>query len=288
MLRLDPAFPPLWRSTTVLQFGARAIAVVDDPEPWQQRLIRELESGIPEAALDPVAVAFGAPERAADGFVRRIARVLLSEPGNARPVVLQMPDGFPRAHAQIVVRALECAGLIVEEATWFGAPEEAAPDAAPVVVLAHHIVEPRRSAALMAGDVAHVPLVFTGDTAEVGPLVVPGRSPCLACIAAHRRDADPAWPQLAAQLIGRRPPAVGDALAIEAAIVAARLISEGEQNPQRPSGRSLTLYENSLHRSMRAHRPHAMCQCRSLAGIETAGARGSLATMTERALAQPA
>jgi len=288
MLRLDPAFPPLWRSTTVLQFGARAIAVVDDPEPWQQRLIRELESGIPEAALDPVAVAFGAPERAADGFVRRIARVLLSEPGNARPVVLQTPDGFPRAHAQIVVRALECAGLIVEEATWFGAPEEAAPDAAPVVVLAHHIVEPRRSAALMAGDVAHVPLVFTGDTAEVGPLVVPGRSPCLACIAAHRRDADPAWPQLAAQLIGRRPPAVGDALAIEAAIVAARLISEGEQNPQRPSGRSLTLYENSLHRSMRAHRPHAMCQCRSLAGIETAGARGSLATMTERALAQPA
>ena len=36
------------------------------------------------------------------------------------------------------------------------------PDAAPVVVLAHHVVEPRRAAALMARDIPHVPLVFTG------------------------------------------------------------------------------------------------------------------------------
>ena len=76
MLRLDPAFPPLWRSATTLQFGTEAVVVIDDPSTWQQRLIRELEGGIPDAALDPVAQALGAPADAAEAFVRRIRRAL--------------------------------------------------------------------------------------------------------------------------------------------------------------------------------------------------------------------
>ena len=68
MLRLDPAHPPLWRSDTVLQFGADAVAFVHDPEPWQQRLLHELARGIPEDALEPVAEAFGAPERRGRGL----------------------------------------------------------------------------------------------------------------------------------------------------------------------------------------------------------------------------
>jgi hypothetical protein len=34
----------------------------------------------------------------------------------------------------------------------------------------------------------------------VGPLVPPAGSPCLNCLDLHRRDCDPAWPALAAQL----------------------------------------------------------------------------------------
>jgi hypothetical protein len=43
--------------------------------------------------------------------------------------------------------------------------------------------------------------------AIVGPLVPPSGSPCLNCVDLHRRDRDPAWPALAAQLsTGAQPP----------------------------------------------------------------------------------
>jgi hypothetical protein len=38
----------------------------------------------------------------------------------------------------------------------------------------------------------------------IGPFVLPGRTPCLRCVELTRGDRDPAWPVLAAQLIGER------------------------------------------------------------------------------------
>ena len=288
MLRLDPAHPPLWRSATSLQFGADAVAVIEDPEPWQQRLIRELEDGIPDAALDPIAIALGAPQDAAGAFIRRIARALSSPPARPQRVTLQSPDGFPRDRIHLVADALAAAGAEIAESTWFGAPHEQVTSGGPVVVLAHHLVEPRRVAALMAGDVPHVPLIFTGSGAEIGPFVRPGTTPCLACVAAHRRDADPAWPHVAAQLLGRPAPAVSRAMVVEASLVTARLVSEAERHRGRPRCHSLILRADSLHRSMHAHRPHAECRCRSLAGIATADVPAFPATTTATALARPA
>ena len=229
-------------------------------------------------------MALGAPENAAEAFVRRIARALCP-PATPRPrIALQSPHGFPRERLDLVAESLGAAGVDVSPITWFGAPAERVEASAPVVVLAHHVVEPRRAAALMSGDIPHVPLVFTASGAEIGPFVVPGRTACLACLAAHRCDADPAWPLLVAQLLGRPAPAASRAMVIEASFVTARLISEaGRQRP-----RSLTLRADSLHRSMRAHRPHAECRCRSLAGIATAAAPAFLATTTSTELARPA
>jgi hypothetical protein len=288
MLRLDPAFPPLWRSATTLQFGAQAVVVIDDPSPWQQRLIRELEGGIPDAALDPVAQALGAPPDAGEAFVRRIRRALARPDPQPLQICLQTPDGFPRARAAAVAEALVSAGMDVSEVTWFGAPGELVRAQVPVVVLADHIVEPRRTAALMGADVPHVPLVFTGTGAEIGPYVAPGRTPCLACLAAHRRDADPAWPHLAAQLLGLPAPRVGAALTIEASFVTAHLLIDAVRRPRRLRSCSVMLREDSLHRWTRAHLPHAACRCRSLGGTATADVRAFPATTTATECAQPA
>lgn len=288
MLRLDPAFPPLWRSATTLQFGADAVAIVDDPAPWQQRLVHELTRGIPDDALEPVAAAFGAPDGAARDFVRRIRRALAAEPQDVAAVVLHVPTGFPAALADAVARSLDSSGLEVTLLPWCDAPGEDVPRTAPVVALAEHVLHPRRAALLMAGDVPHLPVVFTATGAEIGPYVRPGRTACLACVAAHRRDADPAWPLIVSQLIGRPLPRVDAALAGEAGIVAARLVSEGERRERAQSTHSLTLRAGSLHRTARAHRPHAECRCLSLSGSEKAGGPAVLAPTTARAYAQPA
>lgn len=48
----------------------------------------------------------------------------------------------------------------------------------------------------------HLPVVVRETTAVIGPLVLPGRTPCVRCVELTRGDRDPVWPVLAAQLVG--------------------------------------------------------------------------------------
>jgi bacteriocin biosynthesis cyclodehydratase domain-containing protein len=48
----------------------------------------------------------------------------------------------------------------------------------------------------------HLSITAFGDRGVIGPLVEPGRTSCLTCHHLHMRDADPAWPLLAAQRAG--------------------------------------------------------------------------------------
>ncbi|RBY74340.1 thiamine biosynthesis protein ThiF [Geodermatophilus sp. TF02-6] len=57
--------------------------------------------------------------------------------------------------------------------------------------------------------VPHLVATVRGETGVVGPLVVPGVTSCLRCADLHRRDADPRWPALAAQLTAEDAPPAG-------------------------------------------------------------------------------
>jgi hypothetical protein len=57
--------------------------------------------------------------------------------------------------------------------------------------------------------IPHLVATVRGQTGVVGPLVVPGATSCLRCGDLHRRDADPRWPRLAAQLTATDPPPSG-------------------------------------------------------------------------------
>jgi hypothetical protein len=64
-------------------------------------------------------------------------------------------------------------------------------------------------AGLQRAGVPHLVATVRGQTGVVGPFVVPGATSCLHCADLHRRDADPRWPGLAAQLTAGEPPASG-------------------------------------------------------------------------------
>ena len=287
MLRIDPAHPPLWRTATSLQFGVEAVAVVADPTVWQQRLVHELERGLPDNAAVPFAVAAGASSRAAEAFLALIDAALLRADPPAPPVVLQAAGEIPSEQLDVVRRALSATGCAVADAHPFDQPGGTIRDAAPVVVVAHGVVPPAFAAALMAHDRPHLPLVLGPGMADVGPLITPGRTACLACMSAERRSADPAWPALAAQLLGRRLDDVDASVLWESGIVAGRMLTSSAHRPGE-HGHSMTLRAGSLHRALRVHRPHEDCHCRSLAGTATAGAPAPHAPTTPRAFAQPA
>ncbi|HEX6870532.1 MAG TPA: TOMM precursor leader peptide-binding protein [Micromonosporaceae bacterium] len=67
------------------------------------------------------------------------------------------------------------------------------------------LVGPRNPATLTAlrmssRGLVHLAVMVRDGAVVVGPLVHPGRTPCLHCLDLHRQDRDPAWSEVAAQL----------------------------------------------------------------------------------------
>jgi hypothetical protein len=281
MLRLDPAYPVLWRTPSTVQFGLDPAAIIEDPEPWQLRLIDELGRGIPDSAVDPVAMVFGAPEGAGARFVQEVARVVR---GDDRPSAhrarLAVPAVLAETTRAALVGALTSAGVTLDT----GETDASTP----VIVVAHHVVDPRRVAPFMAGDIPHLPIVLGADRIEVGPYVTPGRTACLSCVGAHRLDRDPHWQALASQLTTHPPAVIADSRIVEAGLVAARLLSDAARHPRRQAHRSIELLPREVQPRVRVHRPHARCGCRSLKGIGTAGDPARLAPTSSSASAVPA
>lgn len=284
MLRLNPAHPPLWRDATTVQFGLDDLARLEDPQPWEQRLLDDLARGIPETALTGLLVARRIRRAQADAFFAEIQPVLERTPEPPR-IVLQTTPDLDEAASRAVAAALERAGASVRIARWTPFVRTPVDAGETAVVLAAHLVEPRRAAALVSDDVRHVPLVFDGGGATVGPVIEPGVTACLACDAAHARDADPSWPVVASQLVGRGC-IIDPDLAVEAARVAAQLVTAPATTP----ARSVRLRADVPNRVWRVHPPHEDCGCRSLEGSATASAPSvpGRATSSATGFARPA
>ncbi|UGT45538.1 TOMM precursor leader peptide-binding protein [Nocardia yamanashiensis] len=79
-----------------------------------------------------------------------------------------------------------------------------AADPPDLVVLTDALMpEPGLIRDLMRERVPHLSLCIRDGHGVIGPLVLPGETSCLRCADLHRRDRDPDWPLLAAQLLGR-------------------------------------------------------------------------------------
>lgn len=280
MLRLASSTPPLWRTDSTVQLGADSPVRLPELTPWQERLLDELTVGIPDAMLDPLARSLGADPGEAQDFVDRIGGALQHPAGDLPSVRLELPADTGHDDERSLVAALTAAGLRPRQTTRWS---EARPDPSETVIaVSNRLTSPHRAGRLMAGDVTHLPIELAGDRVSIGPLVVPGVTACLACRNAHRRDRDPSWPQLAAQLLGRAAVPTDPALLVEAAAVAVRLLRAGACDP----APSVTLSAGDGRRLWRAHRPHPACLCRSPGGTSTVAASPPPTTAT--ACAQPA
>lgn len=265
MLRLASSSPPLWRTPSSVQLGADDPRPLEAVSPWQERLLDALVTGIPDARLRPLARELGATDTDADEFLARIARALEPSPAPAPAVRVEVPHDMARDQVEALLSALASAGVRVSEVAPWALP----PGREPILLVASRLVDPHRAARLMADDVPHLAVELAGDRSTVGPFVRPGRSACLSCLHSHRRDADPQWPLVAAQLLGRSCTQTDPLVLVESAVVAAHLLRSGETD------RSVVISAGDARREWRAHRPHPRCLCRSPEGTSTADAPGA-------------
>ncbi len=268
MIRLDSAHPPLWREDGRVQFGAPAVALAPIAAPWVDVVVASLVGGTSRAEVRALARLHGAGEGDIEAFLTAVVPALARRHRHA-PIAVQTADDLP---ARVVRAVLAAFAARTPVRHWAGDATEAVPVATRVVVLAAHRVDPRRVSGLMRDDITHVPLVLDGASATIGPVVVPGRTACLACLDAVHRGDDPEWTTVVSQLLARPRPAVDVALAAEAGRAARFLVSA----PIGESTRSLRLRADSFRRAWALHRPSEDCRCRSLGGNETEHAPSDL------------
>jgi hypothetical protein len=134
--------------------------------------------------------------------------------------------------------------------------------------------DPLVSAYHRAGQ-PHLVATVRGETGVVGPLVVPSRTACLRCGELHRRDAEPRWPELAAQLTaGDAPPSGSTVTCLLTAVTAAVEVLAYLDRAGAPVvlDAALEIRPPELLPRLRRWGPHPSCGCRAGA---TAAARGA-------------
>jgi hypothetical protein len=120
-------------------------------------------------------------------------------------------------------------------------------------------------AGLHRSGVPHMIAAVRENTGVIGPLVVPGRTGCLHCGDLHRRDADPRWPRLAAQLTAGEPPASGATVTclLTAVVAAVQVLAflDGRTAPAAVDA-TLEIAPPDLLPRLRRWPPHPSCDCR--------------------------
>jgi hypothetical protein len=112
-------------------------------------------------------------------------------------------------------------------------------------------------------SLAHLLIEERDDIVLIGPLVPPSGSPCLRCLDLHRRDRDPAWPTLVAQLATSidSAPTISTAttlIAVGVAVAQVLAYLDGDDAPT--IGASIEVGPPSTLRR-RSWGPHPRCDC---------------------------
>lgn len=273
ILRLDPRIPIVWRTPTSVQLGIDPPVVrIDDVSEDQERLLAALSVGVSRDGL-AVITRCRPDERAR--LLRQVAPALLTTTRVGEPATIAVSGSDSLVSA--VSGVLAGSGLRTLVAADSAELSETAPDLA--VIAGHHVLAPEAHGTWLRRDVPHLPLVLGDAAAVVGPLIEPGAGPCLTCLELHRTDADPAWPAIASQLLGRRSRAESAVLVTEAAAAVGRLVLDRLREGQAAVtsiGTALRIDAVTGSRSVRQWHPHPRCGCLGIGSlVATAGRRGT-------------
>lgn len=220
---------PARRSTTVVIEGATRVGT-------------PLAAALAASGIGRVSVRDTGLARAGDAVVGG-----LTAADEGRPRSLAAADAVRRASPLTDLRPL---------------PSGSSPD---LVVLARPwAASDPLAAAVHRSGVPHLVATVRGGTGVIGPLVVPGVTSCLRCADLHRRDADPGWPSLAAQLTSTEPPPSGSTVTclLTAATAALQVLAylDGSGAPV-TLGATVELRPPDLVPRVRRWPAHPACDC---------------------------
>ena len=262
---LRPGAALVRRDARHLQVGTAPGIVVPD-RPGLAELLRLLD-GVRDLARIEELVARDLPDLVADvaDLLARLraagAVVDASEIAAARRPSSARPIGFISSGGTSELVAATRAVLVSA-----GVDDLASPDPEVLVIVSYG--EAARSVFEQAVQLGldHLPVVIDEDRVRIGPLVRPGRTPCMTCHDLHRADWDPAWSAIVPQLGRRLPPVqpsglTGLAMHAAAVEIAAEVSALLDERPLRTAGRCLVVGPAHDHRTTWPVAFHHRCTC---------------------------
>jgi hypothetical protein len=273
--QIDPALAVVWRSPHELQIGApEPCVVVERPDRLRLDLVHLLRRGASVAALESVATALGGGTEDVADLLGLLAPSLTTAdrptcaPAASKPIVVVGSDGS----ATTLTGALGLLGYPVIRAS-AGEPLQLETPRRPrlVVLVEPRVIAPALHLPLLRRDLPHLPVVSGDRHIALGPLVIPGETACLRCLDLARRDADEAWPAIAAQLLTQPPPPPDPRLELMAISSAARAIDALLAHDRATLAGVVELIPRDGGRPRRVPVAfHPECGCRVPGGIATA------------------
>ncbi|MDU1224051.1 hypothetical protein [Varibaculum cambriense] len=130
------------------------------------------------------------------------------------------------------------------------------------VAVSSYLTNPAWAKACINSGVPHLPIIKRETEIEVGPLFIPGRTCCLHCQHLAKRDADPEWPRIAAQLACADPVMADTSLTEYATAFAVReILNYLSGLPLSLTGASWIFNLADPLPQLRQWQPHPQCGC---------------------------
>jgi hypothetical protein len=234
------------------------LARLDDVPEGVDHLLHALVVGTDRPALAHLAARHRIPAEAVAALLAAVGPALLADRRESPAAVQVLVDG-PEDLRDLLTARLDAEPV--------PSPSEVVLGRALVVVTAHHVIAPARTVAWLAADVPHLGVVFGDQAVRVGPLVLPGETPCLRCAEEHRL-ADAARRAIAAQLLRRTTSLAAGSLPL--GLRTAARVAEAVQQLREGVPTGLEAVEERLgfdgSVSRRATPWHDRCWCREPAG----------------------
>ncbi len=182
----------VWRRPDTLQVGVEdATPISVAAPPRADAVIADLNRA---TTLDELAARHRSIDR---GWIEHVWAVLERDGRLVRPrpaPAIAVEGRGPSARV--------LATLLRREGVRVTTDDDPFPAASDLVIVVSASMEQERSLLnrLVGAGTPHLLVRTTSEASTVGPLVLPGRSPCVRCTDLVRRDADPRWPVMLAQL----------------------------------------------------------------------------------------
>ncbi len=278
-LTLDPRLPLLWRTPDSLQCGVdKPPVVLQGVSTAHERMLDALAIGLTPQGLALIGTEAGLTAAQVADFERAIRPALLT-PKVSISVNVDI-DGFGPTADRLDWRLRE-AGLLSRRAPACSeGATEIPPESPPTfaIIVGEFVLDPERRGRWLRRDIPHLPIVYGDESVMIGPFIETGTGPCLYCLELHRRDADPAWPALASQLMGTVSAAQQPFIASEAATIATRLVLSRMRNGAAASATSLTVDVETGGCRRQTWQAHPECACAGISlGITNSNANSNSA-----------